>query len=132
MLRMRLQVIGYCELRVRDVEYDVVPVELEAMWNLDCIALTRDASCPSCSGVAKHLNSKPIRMTMRRDRARNGFAVTRAQFEFIDLMDGRYFVGLKNAPRAHNVRALRAPRHRKRYTFLALAYTNIGRIHRGP
>jgi hypothetical protein len=109
MLRLPIHAIGYCELRVRDVEHDVV--ELEAMWNLDGIALTRDAPCPSCSGVAEHLNSKPIGMTMRRDRARNGFAGTRAQFELVDLLDGRYFVGLKNAPRAYNVRAVRHENH---------------------
>ena len=37
-------------------------------------------------GVTRTLS---IRMTMRRDRARNGFAGTRAQFELVDLMDGR-------------------------------------------
>ena len=129
MPRLPLQATDYCELRVRDVEHYVVHVELEAMWNLDAIGLARDAPCPSCSGVAENLNSKPIGMGVRWDRARDGFAGTRAQFVLVDLVDGRYFVGIENAPRAHNVWPLRTPRSRKRYTLLALAYTNIGGIH---
>ena len=49
-------------------------------------------------------NSKPIRMKMRRDRAPR-FPKGQAQFELVDLIDGRNF-----SPRAHNVRALQAPR----------------------
>ena len=84
MPRLPRQAIGYSELRVRDVEHYVVHVELEAMWNLDGIGLTRDAPSPSCSGIAEHFNSKPIGMRVRRDRARDGFPGTRVQFLLLD------------------------------------------------
>ena len=65
---------------------------------------------------------------MKRDRACNGFAETGVQFELICSLGWEILFRLKNAPGAHNERALRAPRHRNRYALLALAYVNIGGV----
>jgi hypothetical protein len=121
------QATGY-ELRLRDVDSDIASEAFEAMRNLNVIALTRDGPCRSGSSVPKHLNSRPIRLTMRRDLACNGFAETGVQFEHICSLGWEILVRLKNAPGAHNERALRAPRHRNRYALLALAYANIGGV----
>ena len=117
------------ELRVGDVECDVVPFELESMRNGYVVALARNIPCPSGSSVAKHLNGKPIGMAMRWDRARNGFAETGVHFELVDLQDGRNFVRLENAPGANDVWAFRAARHGNSDTPLTVAYANIGGFH---
>jgi hypothetical protein len=98
------------------------------VWNPDVSVLAWDAPSPAPSSIAENLDGDPKGTMVGKDICYRSFPRLCTHLDPVDFLDVRHLVRSKNSPRTHNMCTLGATGHRNRYTFLAFAYTDIGRL----
>jgi hypothetical protein len=100
------------------------------VWNRDISVLARNAPSPASCSIAENLDGDPKGTMVRGDIRYGSLRWVCTHLDPVDFLDIRHLVRSKNSPHTHNMCVLGATGHRNRYTLLAFAHADIGRLNR--